>query len=158
MCSASSHRFFTSPASQCSIDTVQNSMSNFYQGGPAYQAEAPNLQFYSAAPSQSSSFYQGRPSLDPHSRQDVAGAIGSGGRSGSGAGASSLNGPIIVANWWNAFTPWTGTEGEPPLLEGVYLIRAYYVLSCSMTRPLTLAFVSRVASLCADFRRAGHQL
>lgn len=99
-------------------------MSNFYQGGPAYQAEAPNLQFYSAAPSQSSSFYQGRPSLDPQSRQDVAGAIGSGGRSGSSVGGSSLNGPIVVANWWNAFTPWTGTEGEPPLLEGVYLIRA----------------------------------
>ncbi|ORY46702.1 hypothetical protein BCR35DRAFT_322895 [Leucosporidium creatinivorum] len=91
-------------------------MSNFYQGGAAYQAEAPNLQFYSAAPSQSSSFYQGRPSLDPQSRQEVAGAIGSGGRSGS-VGGSSLNGPIVVANWWNAFTPWTGTEGEPPLLE-----------------------------------------
>lgn len=75
----------------------------------------PTLQFYSSnSPSTpAQSFYAGRPSLDPGSRDDVAGAIGSGG--GSGAGA--FGGQIIVQNWWNAFTPWTGMEGEPPLLE-----------------------------------------
>jgi hypothetical protein len=88
-------------------------MSNsYYQGQyPGVPAAEPNLQFYSAA--SQPSFYQGRPSLDPGSRSDVAGAIGSG-----GGGAGSFGGAIVVQNWWNAFTPWTGQDGEPPLLEG----------------------------------------
>jgi len=104
-------------------------MSSYYQSYPS--APDPNLQFYSSAPptsaSQASSFYQGRPSLDPGARPAVAGTIG--GRPGAGptggqvAGGPSgstvgLTGPIIVANWYNAFTPWTGMEGEVPLLEG----------------------------------------
>lgn len=104
-------------------------MSSYYQSYPS--APDPNLQFYSSAPqpptSQPSSFYQGRPSLDPGARPAVAGTIG--GRPGVGAagGASTggpsgstvgLTGPIVVSNWWNAFTPWTGMEGEVPLLEG----------------------------------------
>lgn len=90
-------------------------MSEYYQyPGAAPTADA-NLQFYSTQSPQQGSFYAGRPSLDPGSRNDVAGAIGSGGGGASGAG---FGGTIVVQNWWNAFTPWTGGEGEPPLLEG----------------------------------------
>lgn len=100
-------------------------MSNFYQS--SYGGEPANLQFYSSAPTQpaqqQSQFYQaGRSVIDPSNRNDVVGAIGSssaGQRNAlSGTGSTTYGGPIIVANWWNAFTPWTGTEGEPPLLEG----------------------------------------
>jgi hypothetical protein len=90
-------------------------MSTYYQypgSQPSESSADPALQFYSQ--NQQPSFYAGRPSLDQASRSDVAGAIGSG-RSASGSG---FGGAIVVHNWWNAFTPWTGTEGEPPLLEG----------------------------------------
>lgn len=90
-------------------------MSTYYQypgSQPSESSADPALQFYSQ--NQQPSFYAGRPSLDQGSRSDVAGAIGSG-RSASGSG---FGGAIVVNNWWNAFTPWTGTEGEPPLLEG----------------------------------------
>ncbi|KAI5475776.1 Yip1 domain family, member 5 [Pseudohyphozyma bogoriensis] len=79
----------------------------------ATPSDPQNLQFYSSTPQTPQSFYQGRPSLDPGSRADVAGSIGSG---GGGAGPA-FGGAIVVQNWWNAFTPWTGMEGEPPLLE-----------------------------------------
>lgn len=97
-------------------------MSNYYQGGGqqgGYGADA-NLQFYSAQqqPSgQQSGFYAGRPSLESNARGDVAGAIGSG-SGGRGSAAGVAGGSIHVQNWYNAFTPWTGVEGEPPLLEG----------------------------------------
>lgn len=101
-------------------------MSNFYQQQQQQQqpahGEPANLQFYSSAPppQHSAAFYGGaRPVLDAHTRNDVVGAIGQGARGGGGgASGATYGGPIIVANWWNAFTPWTGTEGEPPLLEG----------------------------------------
>lgn len=63
----------------------------------------------------------------------MAGAIGSGG--GSGAGA--FGGQIIVQNWWNAFTPWTGMEGEPPLLEGL----SFWVLGCRFMEKSLIATV-----------------
>ncbi|GAA5871410.1 hypothetical protein JCM8547_002658 [Rhodosporidiobolus lusitaniae] len=82
----------------------------------------PNNGFYS--PAQQPSFYSNRPSLDPDGRPDVAGSIGGGvggtiggDSSASGAGGPAFGGQITVQNWWNAFTPWTGMEGEPPLLE-----------------------------------------
>lgn len=40
------------------------------------------------------------------------------GAGGGGAGAGGMGGSIVVVNWWNAFTPWSGSEGEVPLLEG----------------------------------------
>ncbi|CEQ42659.1 SPOSA6832_04504, partial [Sporobolomyces salmonicolor] len=94
-------------------------MSYYNYGAPQVSSSAsldPNLGFYSA---QQPSFYQGRPSLDPDSRPEVAGSIGAGGGSASGSGGGpAFGGQIVVQNWWNAFTPWTGMEGEPPLLEG----------------------------------------
>lgn len=76
----------------------------------------PNLAFYSGG---QPSFYSNRPSLDPDTRPDVSGAIGGGvGGAGGAAGGAAFGGQIVVQNWWNAFTPWTGMEGEPPLLEG----------------------------------------
>ncbi|KAM0746324.1 Yip1-domain-containing protein [Meredithblackwellia eburnea MCA 4105] len=99
-------------------------MSGFYQSNYGNTAQDPNLQFYSSQPQQqphqsSSGFYAGRPSLESNSRhQDVAGAIGSGAVGGQvGGHAGVAGGQIVVLNWWNAFTPWTGVEGEPPLLE-----------------------------------------
>ncbi|GAA5922291.1 hypothetical protein JCM21900_003255 [Sporobolomyces salmonicolor] len=93
-------------------------MSYYNYGAPQVSSSAsldPNLGFYSA---QQPSFYQGRPSLDPDSRPEVAGSIGAGGGSASGSGGGpAFGGQIVVQNWWNAFTPWTGMEGEPPLLE-----------------------------------------
>jgi hypothetical protein len=89
--------------------------------------------FYS--PAQQPSFYSNRPSLDPDGvsgRGDVAGAIGGniGGGAGVAAGGGAAGGPafggqITVQNWWNAFTPWTGMEGEPPLLEGAFSLSFY---------------------------------
>ncbi|GAA5977689.1 hypothetical protein JCM11641_001379 [Rhodosporidiobolus odoratus] len=79
------------------------------------QLDPNNLGFYS--PAQQPSFYQGRPSLDPDARPDVAGAIGGGTSTGGAALGSAFGGQITVQNWYNAFTPWTGMEGEPPLLE-----------------------------------------
>ncbi|BGP39440.1 hypothetical protein JCM10450v2_003393 [Rhodotorula kratochvilovae] len=76
----------------------------------------PNLSFYSGAAQPS--FYSDRPSLDPGARSDISGAIGAGaGGAGGAGGAQAFGGQIAVQNWWNAFTPWTGMEGEPPLLE-----------------------------------------
>ncbi|SCZ99424.1 BZ3500_MvSof-1268-A1-R1_Chr7-2g09526 [Microbotryum saponariae] len=114
-------------------------MSNTYYQGPQFGAIDANLQFYSssASPSPStsqhpnsaaslppaSSFYSNRPSLDPGSRPSVvAGRIGSSPSGATGAVGSSVAGygsgqPTIVQNWWNAFTPWTGQDGEPPLLQ-----------------------------------------
>ncbi|SGZ33363.1 BQ5605_C041g11960 [Microbotryum silenes-dioicae] len=116
-------------------------MSNTYYQGPQFGSTDANLQFYSssASPSPStsqhphsaaslppaSSFYNNRPSLDPTSRPSVvAGRIGSSPSGATGAVGSSVAGygsgqPTIVQNWWNAFTPWTGQDGEPPLLQGV---------------------------------------
>ncbi|BGP15334.1 hypothetical protein JCM10213_005264 [Rhodosporidiobolus nylandii] len=76
-----------------------------------------NLGFYT--PAQQPSFYSGRPSLDPDARPDVAGSIGGGAGAGESVGGAGtpFGGQIVVQNWWNAFTPWTGMEGEPPLLE-----------------------------------------
>ncbi|SCV70670.1 BQ2448_3432 [Microbotryum intermedium] len=114
-------------------------MSNSYYQGPQFGATDANLQFYSssASPSPStpqhphtaaslppaSSFYSNRPSLDPGSRPSVvAGRIGSSPSGVAGAAGASVTGyglgqPILVQNWWNAFTPWTGQEGELPLLQ-----------------------------------------
>ncbi|KDE07888.1 hypothetical protein MVLG_01799 [Microbotryum lychnidis-dioicae p1A1 Lamole] len=114
-------------------------MSNTYYQGPQFGSTDANLQFYSssASPSPStsqhphsaaslppaSSFYNNRPSLDPTSRPSVvAGRIGSSPSGATGAVGSSVAGygsgqPTIVQNWWNAFTPWTGQDGEPPLLQ-----------------------------------------
>ncbi|GAA6017255.1 hypothetical protein JCM10207_003663 [Rhodosporidiobolus poonsookiae] len=82
---------------------------------PANTLDPNNLGFYS--PAQQPSFYSGRPSLDPDARPDVAGSIGGGAAGGAGSGGAAFGGQIHVQNWWNAFTPWTGMEGEPPLLE-----------------------------------------
>lgn len=53
----------------------------------------------------------------------MAGSIGSGARGVGGVSGGTgvgLTGPIVVSNWWNAFTPWSGMEGETPLLEGAF--------------------------------------
>ncbi|KAK4046020.1 hypothetical protein OIV83_006424 [Microbotryomycetes sp. JL201] len=89
-----------------------------------------DLQFYSSASSNAAQqhaagYYQsqGTPQSD-----SVQGAIGSSRLHPSAAATTtagqqrqqipSFTGPIIVANWYNAFTPWTGTDsGEPPLLQ-----------------------------------------
>lgn len=77
----------------------------------------PNLAFYSGGTQPN--FYAGQPAHESSSRGDISGAIGGGPSGSSGpAGGASYGGPIVVQNWWNAFTPWTGMEGEPPLLEG----------------------------------------
>ncbi|GJN89443.1 hypothetical protein Rhopal_002429-T1 [Rhodotorula paludigena] len=76
----------------------------------------PNLAFYSGGTQPN--FYAGQPAHNSSSRGDISGAIGGGPSGSSGpAGGASYGGPIVVQNWWNAFTPWTGMEGEPPLLE-----------------------------------------
>ncbi|GAA5841107.1 hypothetical protein JCM11251_008020 [Rhodosporidiobolus azoricus] len=97
-------------------------MANYYSaypsGVPANTLD-PNMGFYSPA-GQQPSFYSGRPSLDPDARPDVSGTLGGsigGSTSGSRADGAAFGGQIVVQNWWNAFTPWTGMEGEPPLLE-----------------------------------------
>lgn len=101
-------------------------------------APPPNSQpdFYSSSSSTTTSqsqsqFYSSRPSLDPDSRppQDHLGGLSGSitpGALGGGVGTPGLEGstinnggPLMVRNWWNAFTPWTGIEGqEPPLLQG----------------------------------------
>lgn len=117
--------------------------------GPSSSSLDPNTGFYAPsahsqhhpqAPHQQAqqpSFYSNRPSMDPDGRPDLnalAGAIGGnigggagggGGSTGAGAGGGgtglgTVGGPITVQNWWNAFTPWTGMEGEAPLLEGLF--------------------------------------
>lgn len=103
-------------------------------GPPGTAASSdPNLAFYST-PAGQPSFYSSEPSSahhEPLARTDLSGAIGGGAQGGRGAGAgagagggagtgagAAFGGQITVQNWWNAFTPWTGMDGEPPLLEG----------------------------------------
>lgn len=86
--------------------------------------------FYSSQPpsSSSSQFYSSRPSLDPQDLNagvqgsitpGALGGISTPGLEATGGASSSQSGPIMVRNWYNAFTPWTGIEGqEPPLLQG----------------------------------------
>ncbi|TNY22989.1 Yip1 domain family protein [Rhodotorula diobovata] len=102
-------------------------------GPPGTAASSdPNLAFYST-PAGQPSFYSSEPSSahhEPLARTDLSGAIGGGAQGGRGAGAgagagggagtgagAAFGGQITVQNWWNAFTPWTGMDGEPPLLE-----------------------------------------
>ncbi|BGP55020.1 hypothetical protein JCM8202_002193 [Rhodotorula sphaerocarpa] len=99
-------------------------MSAYYSSqSPAAAASSsldPNMAFYAA---EQPSFYSNRPSMDPDGRPDISGAIGGGGSAAGGGGAGGgigtpvFGGQIHVQNWWNAFTPWTGMEGEPPLLQ-----------------------------------------
>ncbi|POY73780.1 hypothetical protein BMF94_3320 [Rhodotorula taiwanensis] len=80
----------------------------------------PNMAFYAA---EQPSFYSNRPSMDPDGRPDISGAIGGNGTGVNAVSGGISNGPvfgggqIVVQNWWNAFTPWTGMDGEPPLLQ-----------------------------------------
>lgn len=100
-------------------------MSAYYSSqSPAAAASSsldPNMAFYAT---EQPSFYSNRPSMDPDGRPDISGAIGGGGSAAGGGGAGGgigtpvFGGQIHVQNWWNAFTPWTGMEGEPPLLQG----------------------------------------
>ncbi|KAK4700867.1 hypothetical protein P7C70_g5376, partial [Phenoliferia sp. Uapishka_3] len=100
-------------------------MSNYYST-PSDSSQ--NLQFYSSQPQQS--FYSsGIPTPDGPitsrggggggmgvgSNMNIGGSIGGG--VGGNASGSGPGGPVVVMNWWNAFTPWTGVEGETPLLE-----------------------------------------
>ena len=101
--------------------------SGYGQPQPSSSSSAqldPSLAFYSGGGQPS--FYSEQPALAAHgARSDISGAIG-GGAGGAGGGAAggagaagaAFGGQIVVQNWWNAFTPWTGMEGEPPLLEG----------------------------------------
>jgi hypothetical protein len=112
-------------------------MANYYTSSGYSHLSAPQPQDFYSSPSATSSssssqsqFYNSRPSLDPDSRQGlsnvVAGSITPGALGGGAGGGvntpgleSSNNGPLMVRNWYNAFTPWTGIEGqEPPLLQG----------------------------------------
>ena len=91
-------------------------MANYYSSsGYAPQDPQQSMGFYSAPYSSS---------LDPStSSQQALGSI-----SPSNGGQSTLpgttegvagGGTIMVGNWYNAFTPWTGISGqEPPLLQG----------------------------------------
>ncbi|GAA5914935.1 transporter YIP1 [Sporobolomyces salmoneus] len=128
-------------------------MANYYSSsgyshlGPnnaAAQQDPSSLSFYSPS-SSSSQFYNSRPSLDPDipRNQDVVagsitpGALGGGistpGLEGNGGANGGTNGPIMVRNWWNAFTPWTGIEGqEPPLLQELG-INFDHILAKSLT-------------------------
>ena len=98
-------------------------MANYYSSSGYAPSEPSSMGFYSA-PSSSlqPSFYSS--SLDPStSSQQALGSI-----SPSNGGQSTLpgttegvagGGTIMVGNWYNAFTPWTGISGqEPPLLQG----------------------------------------
>ena len=99
-------------------------MANYYSSSGYAPSEPSSMGFYSAPSSSSSlqpSFYSS--SLDPStSSQQALGSI-----SPSNGGQSTLpnteggnpGGSIMVGNWYNAFTPWTGISGqEPPLLQG----------------------------------------
>ncbi|GAA6014376.1 hypothetical protein JCM11491_007033 [Sporobolomyces phaffii] len=123
-------------------------MANYYSSN-GYSHLSPNAagqpDFYSSSPG-ASQFYNSRPSLDPDSRQDLSnvvagsitpGALGGGGSSTPGleatGGAGGSSGPIMVRNWYNAFTPWTGIEGqEPPLLQELG-INFDHILAKSLT-------------------------
>ncbi|KAK4052577.1 hypothetical protein OIO90_004346 [Microbotryomycetes sp. JL221] len=86
------------------------------------QDSSANLQFYSSShsPQPTPQGGSGRPF-------GISGAIGSSSTqatarqaAGTSSSPATYNGPIVVANWWNAFTPWTGTDsGEAPLLEEI---------------------------------------
>ncbi|GAA5909778.1 hypothetical protein JCM8208_005456 [Rhodotorula glutinis] len=98
--------------------------SGYGQPQPSSSSSAqldPSLAFYSGGGQPS--FYSEQPvHVAPGARSDISGAIGggAGGASGAGGGAgagAAFGGQIVVQNWWNAFTPWTGMEGEPTLLE-----------------------------------------
>ncbi|KAM0789087.1 hypothetical protein ACM66B_003146 [Microbotryomycetes sp. NB124-2] len=93
---------------------------------------ANDLQFYSSTQqSATDGQYYHSTATPARAAHDISGAIGGSSSSAAaqrqqtpqtGPGAASrhnsFTGPIIVANWWNAFTPWTGTDsGEPPLLQ-----------------------------------------
>lgn len=90
-------------------------MANYYSSSGYAPAEPSSMGFYSTPYSSS---------LDPStSSQQALGSI-----SPSNGGQSTLpgttegvagGGTIMVGNWYNAFTPWTGISGqEPPLLQG----------------------------------------
>ncbi|GAA5884961.1 hypothetical protein JCM16303_006493 [Sporobolomyces ruberrimus] len=100
--------------------------------------------FYSSQPpsSSSSQFYSSRPSLDPQDLNvgvqgsitpGALGGISTPGLEATGGASSSQSGPIMVRNWYNAFTPWTGIEGqEPPLLQELG-INFDHILAKSLT-------------------------
>lgn len=94
-------------------------MATYYSSAaPGTSSLDPNMAFYAA---EQPSFYSNRPSMDPNGRPDISGAIGGGNGANSASGGMNtpvFGGQIVVQNWWNAFTPWTGMEGEPPLLQG----------------------------------------
>lgn len=113
------------------------SMANYYSGYAPTDPSSSSMGFYSTPPSQPS-FYSSSSSthLDPStSSHPPVGPLGTispsnggqttpgaeGGMSGGGGG------PIMVRNWYNAFTPWTGIQGqEPPLLQGEHT--SYFLL------------------------------
>lgn len=96
-------------------------MATYYSAAaPGTSSLDPNMAFYAA---EQPSFYSNRPSMDPNGRPDISGAIGGGNGANSASGGMNtpvFGGQIVVQNWWNAFTPWTGMEGEPPLLQGAF--------------------------------------
>ncbi|GAA5870962.1 hypothetical protein JCM3774_003490 [Rhodotorula dairenensis] len=108
-------------------------MATYYSSSnPAASSLDPNMAFY--APEQPS-FYSNRPSMDPDGRPDISGAIGGGNGANLASGGMNtpvFGGQIVVQNWWNAFTPWTGMEGEPPLLQELG-INFEHILQKSLT-------------------------
>ncbi|GAA5966450.1 hypothetical protein JCM3765_007578 [Sporobolomyces pararoseus] len=129
-------------------------MANYYTSSGYSHLSAPPAppDFYSSSSSSSQSqpqsqFYSSRPSLDPgdpgrpphHQDLGISGSITPGALGGGGSGTPGLegtttnNGPLMVRNWWNAFTPWTGIEGqEPPLLQELG-INFDHILAKSLT-------------------------
>lgn len=96
-------------------------------------------EFYSTTTSSyasTSSFNDVSGAITPGALGGPTGTIKSSGGGGGGAGTptpSTSTGPIMVRNWYNAFTPWTGIEGqEPPLLQELG-INFDHILAKSLT-------------------------
>ncbi|GAA5860053.1 hypothetical protein JCM5353_004275 [Sporobolomyces roseus] len=121
-------------------------MANYYSGYAPTDPSSSSMGFYSTPPSQQPSFYSSSSSsthLDPStSSHPSTGPLGTispsnGGQTTPGGAEGGMSGggggPIMVRNWYNAFTPWTGIQGqEPPLLQELG-INFDHILAKSLT-------------------------
>ena len=94
---------------------ASSSHNSYYAQGPQNQTPNDPLQFYTGTPDQGQ-FY-------PGSRSSLEGNVAQGSMAQHGVGVGpgySGNMAIPSGGWWTAFGT-GGFEGEPPLLEGMFL-------------------------------------
>lgn len=94
---------------------ASSSHNAYYAQSPQNQNPNVPLQFYAGTPDQSQ-FY-------PGSRSSLEGNVAQGPMAQPSVGVGSGNMAIPSGGWWTAFGT-GGFEGEPPLLEGMFLTLA----------------------------------